>query len=143
MDWTVDTVVLYLAANANVDSMYLLLRILQETHGVAFDCEGHIEQEYRHCIERTRNRLVGKWFKAAVNKLAIVLSGKLTQEHQRAVQRLGFDRDDWPFVAVCSRTESKSLVSEDSDYTGEVREYLHVQMGVCVRDVKASLEICG
>jgi len=142
-DWTIDTCVLYSAAEADVDAMYLLLRILRQAHDVAFDHEGHIEREYRRCVESTRSPLLRKWFKASVDKLAVLFTGSLSSRHTGALGELKFDQDDWPFVGVCSRTRSKNLVSEDSDYTAEVKECLSAQMSVCVHDVRASLRICG
>lgn len=142
-DWTIDTCVLYLAARADVDAMYLLLRVLQQAHHVAFDHEGCIQREYRHCVESTGNPLLRKWFKASVDKLAVFFTGSLSSRHRGALRKLKFHRDDLPFVGVCSRTQSKNLVSEDSDYTREVSEYLSAQMGICVQDIAASLAICG
>ena len=142
-DWTIDTGVLYKAADADVDAVYLLLRVLQQAHAVAFDHEGCIQREYRHCVESTGSPLLRKWLKACVDKLAVLHTGRLSSRYREALEKLKFDRDDWPFVGVCSRTSSKKLVSEDSDYTSKVREYLSAQMGICVHDVRASLRICG
>jgi hypothetical protein len=143
MDWTIDTCILHHAADADPEAMHLLLEIMHRSHGVAFDQEGHIEKEYRGCLERKRNRLVAKWFKVAVKKLAVLLSGKLDERHQRALTGLKLDPDDWPFAAVSSKTAGKKLVSEDSDYTVEVRQYLTHQMGVAVLSAADALRLCG
>ena len=142
-DWTIDTGILYKAAAADIEAMSFLLRVLQRAHDVAFDHEGHIQREYRGCVDSTGDRLLRKWFKACVDKLAVLHAGRLGRRHTDALEKLKFDRDDWPFVGVCSRTGSKNLVSEDSDYTREVSEYLSAQMGICVQGIAASLAICG
>ncbi len=147
--WTIDTCVLYRAADADVNAAYFLLAILQKGHAVTLDDEGFIEQQYRRCLRRVKRerrsefRLVDKWFVQAVGKLAQKFSGKLPRRHQIKLEKLRFHRKDWPFVGVCAKTGSKSLVSEDSDYTEKVREYLEEQMEVHVLSVKDSLKIAG
>ena len=141
MDWTVDTCVLYMAAEVELEAMYLLLRIMRQAHRVGMDHEGHIEHEYRQCLQATGDRLVEKWLRTVANSLAFMHSGKLDRRHRNALERLRFDRDDWPFVGVCSRTSSKNLVSEDSDYTEEVRAYLAHEMSVSVLSVGDAAKI--
>lgn len=140
MDWTLDTGVLYLAADADFQATHLLLEILHKRLNVAFDQEDHIIREYRECVRRTRSPLVRRWMEATM-KLAVRFSGKLAHRHEEALSKLAFDRDDWPFVAVASRTEHKRLVSEDSDYTTAVREYLDKEMRVAVLGVADSLQL--
>lgn len=142
-DWTIDTGILYQAAAADMDATYLLLRILRQAHNVAFDHDGHIQREYRRCVESTSNPLLRKWVRACADKLAVFYTGKLNSRQKQALNDLSFDRDDWPFVGVSSRTESGNLVSEDSDYTSKVTEYLSAQLGICVRDIATALAICG
>jgi len=140
MDWTLDTGVLYQAADADFQATHLLLEIVHKRHNVAFDQEEYIVREYRECVRRTRSHLVRKWVEATM-KLAVRFSGKLAHRHEEALSKLAFDRDDWPFVAVSSRTEDKRLVSEESDYAAEVREYLVREMGVAVLGVAESLRL--
>jgi hypothetical protein len=146
-DWTIDTYVLYKAADVDYDAVEFLNRILRERHWVAFDHKRHIEKEYQDClINAQRERKGGsealkRWFKTVVAKYAQKYSGELQERHQRGLEKMKFDRSDWPFVAVCSRTESKNLVSEDSDYTEGVKNYLQSKMSISVLSIQGSLEV--
>lgn len=146
-DWTLDTYVLYKAAEVDYDAIALLNKIILGGHLVAFDAEGHIEQEYRKCITKAqRNRTpgcvaLGKWFKVVVNKLAFKCCGKLHTKHRNKLKKLRFDTSDWPFVAVCFRTACRRLVAEESDYTEEVIDCLKNDMEICVLCIKDSLMI--
>jgi len=51
-DWTIDTVVLYKAANTDTDACFFLLNIMEKGDGVAFDFEGRIVREYNTQIQR-------------------------------------------------------------------------------------------
>lgn len=139
MDWTIDTWVLYKVAEARQEACRFLERVRLCMHGVGFDLEGQIVAEYRRCLEVTRSREVKLWFKVAVSKLAIPVSGGLDPEHQEALKNLEFHNDDWPFVGVASRTQDKRLVSEESDYKAEVRTFLGRELSVSVLSVAESL----
>jgi predicted nucleic acid-binding protein len=52
-----------------------------------------------------------------------------------------FDRSDLPFVAVASKSKDKLLVSEDSDYTQKVCNYLQQQLQVKVLSLSQALGI--
>jgi hypothetical protein len=142
MDWTVDTWVLYQAAKAEHLAHELLDGIRLHEHRVGFDKEGRIVAEYRRCLQVTKSREVARWFKAAVDKLAITRSGKLDPVHEAALRNLRFHDDDWPFVAVSARTNDRRLVSEESDYTKDVRGYLSEKMSVSVLGLAQSLALC-
>jgi len=145
-DWTIDTYVLYKAADVDYDAVEFLNQGLREKQRVTFDHERHIEKEYQSCLKKVQREKKGggealkKWFKTVVAKLAQKASGKLQKRHQRALEKLGFDRNDWPFVTVCSKTGSKKLVSEDSDYTKDVKRYLQLKMAINVLSIRDSLE---
>ncbi len=146
-DWTIDTYVLYRAVDTDLPALSLLMRIITEKHLVTFDHERNIEREYQTClkkIERERRNgreILNKWFKIVVAKFAQKFSGHLQQRHRTALARLKFDKSDWPFVAVCSKTLTKNLVSEDTDYTAEVRQYLEREMHIRVLSIQQSLEV--
>lgn len=146
-DWTIDTYVLYMAADVDYKAVEFLSRILREGHQVTFDHERHIEKEYQRCLAKVQCDRKGgsvalkKWFKTVVAKLAQKFSGELQGRHQAKFEELKFDPSDWPFVAVCVNTESKNLVSEDSDYTEKIKEYLQKEMKICVLSIQDSLEV--
>ena len=61
--------------------------------------------------------------------------GHLPNQHRNhLLSELRFDDDDLSFVAVASRGVSKLLVTEDSDYSKQVRDYLTEELGVDVLD---------
>jgi len=146
-DWTIDTYVLYRAADVDYDAISFLQKILNERSEIAFDYEGNIEKEYRDCfIKAQRERKGGsvalkEWFKQIVSKRARkFISGTLDTKKQKDLADLRFDRSDWPFVAVCSKTASKRLVSEDSDYNEQVKNYLKSEMSIDVLPIKDALK---
>lgn len=144
-DWTIDTCVLYKAADVDYEAVEFLHRTLREKHWVTFDHERYIEKEYEKCLIKVQRERKGgsealkKWFKTVIAKFAQKFSGKLHESHRRALEKLEFDRDDWPFVAVCSKTGSKKLISEDSHYTEDVKCYLQSKMGIDVLSIEDSL----
>jgi len=84
----------------------------------------------RNWLKRLRDR-----------KATIFRSGKLPSVHERALLRMNFDRSDLPFVGVAHRSKDKLLVSEDSDYTQQVCDYLQQQLQVKVLSLPQALEI--
>ncbi len=140
-EWTIDTWVLYKVDEGNFDALDFLLAVLRH-HKVVFDHERHIEQEYQRCLKRTRNRYLEEWFKRLITRQARVFySGRLPNRHERALLRIKFDRSDLPFVGVAHRSKDKFLVSEDSDYTQQVCDYLQQQLQIKVLSLSRALEI--
>ena len=140
-EWTIDTWVLYKVDEGNFDALDFLLAVLRH-HKVVFDHERHIEQEYQRCLKRTRNRYLEEWFKRLIARQARVFySGRLPNRHERALLRMNFDRSDLPFVGVAHRSKDKLLISEDSDYTQQVCDYLQQQLQVKVLSLPRALEI--
>ncbi len=141
IEWTIDTCVLCEAAKINWDAVEFLNKILREKHFVAFDNERHIETEYKHCLEKSKGgrekgyEALQKWLVYIIRGQAMYYSGHLSHAQKVKLASLKFDSSDWPFVAVCSNTSTKSLVSEDSDYTEEVRDYLKEQMNIHVKKI--------
>jgi len=140
-EWTIDTWVLYEVDRGDFDAFAFLIDVLRH-HKVVFDHERHIEREYQRCLKRTRNRHLEEWFKRLIARQARVFySGRLPNRHERALLRMNFDRSDLPFVGVAYRSKDKLLVSEDSDYTQQVCDYLQQQFQVKVLSLSRALEI--
>ncbi|RMG49111.1 MAG: hypothetical protein D6723_14325 [Acidobacteria bacterium] len=137
-EWTIDTSVLYKAAETNPYAMRFLLNILiEKKHSVAFDTEGHIQIEYRNCLNKTNDTHIRKWYTHVIAKKAVFFSGQLPKKHKKKLlNQYKFDRSDLPFVAVCQQTGSKLLVSEDSDYTPQVKTYLGDELGIRVLTIE-------
>ncbi|HPO08410.1 MAG TPA: hypothetical protein PLZ55_07060 [bacterium] len=135
-DWTIDTNVLYKAAEVDLPAVTFLLRILEKKEPVNMDHERRILKEYQNCLcESEKDRLGGigvlkKWFKVIIDKHVQLRSGRLSRKQENSLRKMGFHRDDWPFVGVCARSDSRRLVTEDSDYTPEVRNYLGNEMSI-------------
>ena len=146
-DWTVDTYVLYKAADVDLKAIHFLGNILEEMDIVALDHERCIDNEYKKCIYKIKSKnaegrtFIMKWFKHIVGKLSTRFSGNLESRHKKALKKLDFHNDDWPFVAVCACTKNKNLVSEESDYNYEVKKYLHEKMEVHVLSIQDSLNV--
>ena len=99
-----------------------------------------MEREYeRNVGDETPFRI---WWNAMWKKNKVIhRDGRLPNRHRRHLtDRLKFDRDDLPFVAVAGRGDSKLLATEDSDYSAQVRDYLSSALGVAVLNTAAALE---
>ena len=146
-DWTIDTNVLYVAAELDMDAVEFLMLIRREKDIITLDFEGHIEGEYQNCFASIRSsrkpggEFVKKWFKIIVAKGVQKFSGRLPAKGRHQLRKLRFDQSDWPFVAVCAQTESKCLVSEDSDYTDAIKQFLGEDMKVAVLRIRDSLNL--
>jgi hypothetical protein len=153
-EWTVDTWVLYKADDflrgkeGGLYEAVAFLILVGEAHQVAFDSppagrdKGHIASEYERCLQRRQSRFLGEWVKRLRQRKAQVFhSGKLDDRHVQALSTLEFDRSDLPFVAVAFQSKDKLLVSEDSDYTQKVCDYLQQQLQVKVLSLSQALEI--
>ena len=148
IDWTVDTYVLYEAANLNFKAIKFLIFINDEEDIIVLDHDKYIDTEYTNCIKKTKAKyawgrtFVTKWFINIVNKSTVIrYCGDLDINHKKALKELHFHNDDWPFVAVCSCTTNKNLVSEESDYDNDVKKYLLEKMEVHVLSIQDSLNL--
>ena len=117
-EWVVDTQILEIASTGEhplaLDAA-ALLRAIRECHLVAIDCEGEIVHEYDPHLRP--GTLAEQWW-AQMNQRAKIRwhSHRLSQARRRKLSQLGFDASDWKFVGVASRTASRLLVAEESDY---------------------------
>jgi hypothetical protein len=148
--WTIDTYVLYKAAEADGDAIELLNRIRRRGHFVILDSDGCIEKEYQICLDKAvqyqwaGREMIGKWFKNVVGKLAFTCCGKVPAKHKKKLlHELGFHAHDCPFVGVCyhSPTPTKRLVSEDSHYSEPVKDYLRTKLAVSVIPIIDALAV--
>ena len=143
MDWVIDTDVLARANDGDErhDHCFNVLQLLgtlrMSGHVIVVDDEGRIDREYRRNLDPTGmvNRLLIRLSKG--NQIRYV-SGQLTNRIERGLRRLGFDSDDDVFVAVATRTSTRRLVAEESDYSDTVVGYLSSQ-GVRVIDCETAL----
>lgn len=151
-DWTIDTCVLYEAAETDEDANTLLLDILHKRHYISLDGEGLIEEEYRTCFKRIQfqkkdkefkykgSTLVKKWFRGIVSKRAQkTFSSKLHPRHIKELEKLNFHKNDYPFIAVCAQTENKNLVSKNGVYNKAVKKYLQEKIKVRVLSIQEAL----
>lgn len=147
-DWTIDTNVLFEAARNNMSAVEFLAGILRKNQAVSFDIQRHIDREYQRCIKKIDSRneheydgrgFVKKWFVEIVSKNAQRLDGRLSHERRQHLKKLKFHDDDFPFIGVASRTESKDLVTEDTDYSEEIIGYLKSELDISVLNLKESL----
>lgn len=99
-------------------------------------------REYEICLQRTGSLVLRNWLKRLRDRKAIIFrSGKLPSIHKRTLLRMKFDRSDLPFVGVAYRSKDKLLVSEDSDYTQQVCDYLQQQLQVKVLSLSQALKV--
>lgn len=116
------------------------MQVVRRLHTIALDSQGHMRGEYeRNLKDEASFRL---WWDAMCRQNKVVYrDGRLPNRHRRHLtDRLKFDRDDLPFVAVASRGDSKLIATEDSDYDAQVRDYLSSALGVAVLNTAAALE---
>ena len=142
-EWIIDTTILVHACKPTEEShldAQEFVQVVRRLHTIALDSQGHMRGEYeRNLGDNSSFRL---WWDAVWNAgKAVRRDGRLPNRHRRHLtDRLKFDRDDLPFVAVASRGSSKLLATEDSDYDSQVRDYLSSALGVSVLNTAAALE---
>jgi hypothetical protein len=139
--WTIDTFVLYEAVKPEGDCFFaaqvVLMRFVSGNAELVLDQQGKILEQYDRCIARTeRDRgalavWLRQWLQRVKNRGSIhYYDGNLAERHRRKLRAapLSFDPSDLVFVAVAHRSADKLIVSEDSDYTDAVKEYLRQRM---------------
>jgi hypothetical protein len=147
LDWTIDTCVLYRFAENDFKAIRLLLTIREEKHRVAMDEDGLIRDEYERCRKKSEKEhkpgreLLNKVLVEIYSNCAYIYSGKLGKRNEKHLQRLGVNDEDFPFVFVCSQSNCRRLVSQDSDYNEQVKDYLESKLKVNVLTIAESLEI--
>ena len=135
MTWVIDTCVLAVATPTNeqaLDAIHFLNEVLR-SHCIAVDEQGEIEREYQPYMRW--GSIASWWWQKMVGQAGKIwrFDGRLTQHHrQHLLGRLNFDPSDAKFIAVASRTSNRLLVSEDSDYNADVKDYLEKEMDVAV-----------
>ena len=142
-EWIIDTTILVHACRPTEEShldAQEFVQVVRRLHTIALDSQGHIEREYERNLWDESSFQI--WWYAMWRKNKVVRrDGRLPNRHRRHLtDRLKFDRDDLPFVAVASRGSSKLLATEDSDYDSQVRDYLSSELGVSVLNTAAALE---
>lgn len=148
-DWTIDTVILYDCAALDMDATNLLTGIIHHKKMVAFDKDKYIERQYISCLKETENEpkiypahaVIKAWFKHVIAKFAVKNLGFLQHAHETKLKALMFHDDDFKFVAVCSCSEDKRLVSHDSDYSSEIKVYLKSAMSIDVLSTKEAIDV--
>ena len=62
-----------------------------------------------------------------------------SRNRQELLNDLRFDRSDLVFVGVAAEGPDKLIVSEERDYSEQVKDYLTGELGVNVLSVRAAL----
>lgn len=142
-EWVLDTWVLKTAISMEHgkqwDSLSLLLEI-EKKHKIALDQKGEIEKEYRRYY--TTDLLLKKWWKLMITRTGKIShkTGHIPQRtRKRLINDLAFHHDDVKFVDVAYQTDDKFLVSEDSDYTDTIKNYLKDELGISCLQVAEAL----
>ena len=124
------------------------MKVLHQKHYVNFDYENQIEKEYKDCLKdsslekRPGVELIKKWVVDVISKSVRKHSGILPKDHDKALRKIKFDKDDLYFIAVCHRGHCKILVAEESDYNEKVNKYLNQQMGINVHSIEKAIDAC-
>ena len=142
--WVVDTWVIATCNDASsnkcLDCICFLVMIL-ENGTICLDIESKIKEEYgKHIRPRT---FVDRWWARMVRERGQIcfFSNSLHEKHRRhLLHKLHFDQSDIKFVGVASKTKDRLLVSGDSDYNGDICDYLSQELGIqvlCPGEAKA------
>jgi predicted nucleic acid-binding protein len=140
LDWTIDAQILYKYREFDLRAQEFLSRIKRLGHYIVLDDEDYIKGEYTECIRTSSyeaRKALSEWFRRMRKRS---FSACLSNRCKRELRLLKFDDDDVPYVGVCSKSCEKKLVSEDSDYTPQVAEYLET-LGIGRLSIDDSLAI--
>jgi hypothetical protein len=95
-----------------------LLRSIR-LYTLVLDNEGYIEYEYDKRIrEKGHNSFISRWKSQVLQTVGLraFYSGKLTASDRRLLEQVGFDQDDFSYVAVAKRAGMALIVHEDTNY---------------------------
>jgi len=144
-EWVLDTWLLVVAQNPleerSLDAVSLL-RQLKVGHRIALDHGRTILREYYQNLDRQSH--AAQWLNAMLRRADKTTwrAGCLShQRTQRLIDTLRFDRSDLIFVAVSSEGPDKLLVSEESDYTSEIKAYLLAECGIRVLSITEAIAL--
>jgi hypothetical protein len=144
-DWVIDAGVLHKAgerADPVQPEAYAFLNAVRVgRQSVFLDYGGRIIKEYQKPFRKSM--LVRQWFSLMSGKLVRYESGDLVPAISAGLLAIPFHNDDLPYVGVASRTESRFLVSEDSDYTKPVRTFLKNRLSVDVLSARQARQWAG
>lgn len=142
-EWVLDTWLLEIAQNPadsrSLDALVLLRQIL-ELHRIGVDHGYEILREYFDHVSEDSH--VGKWLQLMLSRSDKIMyrAGNVSSRHsKKLLNDLGFDPADMVFVGVAVGGPDKNLVSEESDYSHEVKTYLSTEMGIDVLSVGDAL----
>ncbi len=143
--WVIDTWVLATASDqrrsALLEALHLLLEL--RNHLIAIDdipSRSEIVREYYPYISPPA--LLSHWWQEMISRGRVLfLTGRMPRRHRNyLLNNLRFDLSDMKFVDVAYRSPDKFLVSEDSDYTEEVKAYLKERLDITTFTTADALE---
>lgn len=152
--WVLDTCLLYHASGcgrpgasvSDADQSHaalLALALLARSagHDIAEDCHGRVDTEYGRCWKKlagdkrsfpSKDAVHTFWFNLWSRHHAKV-EGSIPNTVRELLRENNLKEDgDIAFVEAAAGTASKLLVTEDGDYTKDVRERLAAVLGVTV-----------
>jgi len=142
-EWVVDTCVLRISQDPHdprsLDAL-ALLHLIKASDRLAVDHGRAIVKQYmKHVPPKSH---AGQWLKSMLSRAdkVIFYPACLCARHRSALSALHFDPDDLVFVATASESVDKKLVSEDSDYSQTVMQYLEQNLGIHVLSIKESTQ---
>jgi hypothetical protein len=145
LEWVLDTWLLEIAQNPHdprsLDAVSLL-RELKLAHRIGLDHGRGILREYFNHV--TPGSHAAQWLKAMLPRAdkTVWRAGLMSQRRKDClIKELKFDRSDLIFVGVSSEGPDRLLVSEDSDYSAEVKGYLLEECGVRVLSVAEAMTV--
>lgn len=144
MDLVVDTYVIWKAGKPfdpqYMSAITLLHLILESPHRIALDHESYIDGQYRTYIRQSPH--LQPWWDRMLYYTGNVshFTGNCVRAISLELDRLKFDRDDYPFVGVAAHCNGNILVAEESDYSEPVRVYL-ASIGVRVVSIAEAVQL--
>lgn len=145
MELVLDTFVLKVGQNADDErslDVLALLHGINSSHTIAVDYGHLILGEYFRNIPSDCH--AGKWLGVVSSRSdkLVFRDGRVTNVHRDILlNQLHFDRSDLVFVGVAARTPDRILVSEESDYSENIKEYLLDEIGVRVVSIHEALQL--
>jgi len=144
-EWVLDTWLLETSQDpqnaASLDALALLQEI-KSRHRIAVDHGRKILHEY--LAHAPGSSHAGQWIKvtlATAGKIVWRTGNVPARNRRHLLKRLHFDPSDLVFVGVAAEGPDRIIVSEDSDYTDDVKAYLADQMRIRVLSVTEALAL--
>ena len=115
-------------------AMRILLSVAA-AHTLAIDMGGHARSQYQQFLDASP--LIAQWWAEITRGQSfVVFSGSLSQRQVDRLHQLKADSDDFPYLGVAKRCDSRLLIHRDRGYDRDPDRLHYIQNVLQVRPIR-------